>query len=100
VANIASARRSRSPALPDTRALDEAYERFLGAFGAAWDDVLSAHWRANPPGMLWPEMDAGLAPAWRKRRVAGGNQAASDFVFQRDVQAGIGVGLRSLRQGM
>jgi len=52
------------------------YVQFLGAFGAAWDDALIAHWSAHPPGMLWPQTDAGLAPGWRKtaggRRQSGG----------------------------
>ena len=72
---------------------------FLGAFGAAWDDALIAHWSAHPPGMLWPQTDAGLAPGWRKRRAAGGNQAADGFFFQRDVQAGLGFGSRGRLQG-
>ena len=33
-------------------ALDEAYVPFFGAFGAAWDDVMVAHWRANPVAMV------------------------------------------------
>jgi hypothetical protein len=38
--------------------LDEAYVPFFGAFGAAWDDGMVAHWSANPLGILWPETDA------------------------------------------
>jgi hypothetical protein len=36
---------------------------FFGAFGTAWDDAMVARWSVNPLGMLWPEMDAALAPA-------------------------------------
>jgi len=42
--------------------LNEAYVPFFGAFGTTWDDAMVAQWSGNPLGMLWPEMDAGLAP--------------------------------------
>ena len=41
-----------------SKALDEAYVPFFGAFGAAWDHAMVAHRSANPLGVLWPEINA------------------------------------------
>ena len=40
------------------RGIYEAYVPFFDAFGAAWDDAMVARWSADPPRVLWPEMDA------------------------------------------
>jgi hypothetical protein len=34
-------------AVDRSEGLDEAYVPFFGAFGAAWDDAVVAHWRGN-----------------------------------------------------
>jgi hypothetical protein len=44
------------------------YVPFLGEFGGAWVDTMVARWRANPLGMLWPEMDAAVVSFSRCRR--------------------------------
>jgi hypothetical protein len=51
-----------------SQALDEAYVPFFGAFGAAWDDAMVAHWSANPFGMLWLETDAAFVTSGGENR--------------------------------
>ena len=40
-----------------SQGLDQAYVKYFGAFGAAWDGAMVVRWSADPLGMLWPEMD-------------------------------------------